>query len=255
MKFTLGTKKVEPPPAKVAKVKKEKNKQLKQKRESLSKRRKESEAILFGSELFEPIHKKEKEVVIHFPEKCTDEGIYISKCGGFGYRHSQNEFYFELYYFKNPILEYESTLIIIPSDEIWLFENLNPEELEDLACKLKRAEFAREREDEKVKLLNEIREAERLRQEELDRADEEFLNEQEKEAEQLALELEELKNINDVTKVVQETELAEPIVKPAQRLEPTLNEISAVEAKIKQATEEIKPKSGFQMLPFGKVNK
>jgi|SRR6185295_4832003 len=177
MPFTIGTKPIVPSQNEVKKQKRAERKAKDRKQEALYKRRKESEALLFGSELFEPIVKKEREIIIHFPETCTDEGIYISKCGKFGYRKANSDFYFDLFYFISPILEFESTLVIIPSDEIWLFDSLNPHELEDLAIRLKRAEYA----DEKRKALEEIKKIEKERREELDRIDAEFEAEQEKE--------------------------------------------------------------------------
>jgi len=210
MPFTIGTKPITPS-QNAAKKQKRTEKKAKEKKEGeLYKRRKESEAFLFGSELFEPIVKKEKEIAIHFPETHTDEGIYISKCGKFGYRKANSDFYFDLFYFITPILEFEATLVIVPSDEVWLFDNLNPHELEDLAIRLKRAEFA----EEKKKALEEIKRIEKERREELDRVDVEFEAQQEKEKEVEQLEL----KIETVVEV---------------KLEPTLAELSATEA-IKQ---------------------
>jgi hypothetical protein len=177
MPFTVGTKPIVPS-QNVAKKQKKAEKRAKEKKEGeLYKRRKESEALLFGSELFEPIVKKEKEIIIQFPETCTDEGIYISKCGKFGYRKASSDFYFDLFYFISPILEFEASLLVTPSDEVWLFDNITPEELEDLAIKLKRAEYA----EEKKKALEEIKRIEKERREELDRVDAEFEAQQEKE--------------------------------------------------------------------------
>lgn len=183
MPFIIGTKPIVPSEAQVKKQKRSAAKDKEKKKEALYKRRKESEALLFGSELFEPIVKKEKEIIIHFPETHTDEGIYISKCGKFGYRASSNSFYFDLFYFTTAILEFEASLVIIPSDENWLFDNLTPAELEDIAIRLRRAEYAEERN----KALEEIRRIEKERREELDKADAEFEAEQEKEVKQLEI--------------------------------------------------------------------
>lgn len=237
MPFTLGTKKVEPPSAK--KQKKAEAKAKEAKKEALYKRRKESEALLFGSELFEPIAKKEKEVIIHFPENCTNEGIYISKCGKFGYQHCQSGFFFNLFYFTDAILDWNADLVIIPSETIWLFDCLTPEELEDLAIRLRRAEYA----EEKKKVLEEIKELERQRKEELDKADAEF------EAEQEASEPEQLELQVDIDYIPNHSA---PSMLP---LETTLEEMSVIEAKIEQVLETKAIKSAFTPLQFGKVNK
>lgn len=238
MPIQIGTKKVLPNPSEIKKQKRAEAREKEKKKEALYKRRKESEALLFGSELLEPIAKKEKEVIIHFPETHTDEGIFISKCGKFGYRATNNHFYFDLFYFINPIVEFEASLVIIPSDENWLFDNLTPEELEDIACKLRRAEYA----EEKRKALQEIRELERQRREELDRADAEFEAQQEKEAEQLELQIE--------IDMVPEKQIE------MLPLEPTLEEMSAIEAKMIESP--IKPKvqkPALVPLIFKKVDK
>lgn len=237
MGFTLGTKKVEPPSIKKQKKAEAKAKEAKDK--ALYKRRQESEALLFGSELFEPIIKKEKEVIIHFPENCTDEGIFISKCGKFGYQHCQNGFFFNLFYFTDAILDWSADLVIIPSETIWIFDSLTPEELEDLAIRLRRAEYA----EEKKKVLEEIKELERQRKEELDEADAEFELEQEASGpEQLELQVD-----IDYT-----PEHSAPSMRP---LEPTLEEMSAIEAKIEQVSETKIIKSAFIPLQFGGFNK
>lgn len=191
-------------------------------------RRSELEAMLFGSELFEPIAKKEKEVIITFRGEQTKQGLHVSKCGKFAYEQTKSHFYFNLYYFLDPILDYSEDIEIIPSDRNWLFDNLTCDELEECAIKLKRAEYA----DEKQKLLDEIKEQERLRKEENDRIDAEFEAAQEKENEQL--------------------ELVEPKTEEV-KIEPTLEDVSAVKAKIIKATEEIKPKARFMPLVFKKV--
>ena len=185
MPFTIGTKPITPSQSETKKQKRAERKAKEKKEGELYKRRKESEAFLFGSELFEPITKKEKEIIIHFPETCTEEGIYISKCGKFGYRKANSGFYFDLFYFIEPILEFEVSLVINPSDEIWLFDSVTPEELEDLAIRLKRAEYV----EEKKKALEEIKRIEKERREELDRVDAEFEAEQEREIEQLELQI------------------------------------------------------------------
>lgn len=251
MPFTIGTKPINPSESQDKKRKRAERKEKDKKKEALYKRRKESEALLFGSELFEPIAKKEKEIIIHFPEICTDEGIYISKCGNFGYRSSGANFYFDLFYFVIPIKEFEASLCIIPSDEIWLFDNLTPAELEDIAIRLRRAEYAEERR----KALEEIRRVEKERRDELDKADEEFEAEQEKE--QLRFETQMIPETNiEITTVTNDKEgITEVVSSRIVEQEPTLNEISAVEAKIKKATEEIKPKQAFIPLIFKKVEK
>lgn len=255
MPFTLGTKKVEPPSVKKQKKAEAKAKEAKDK--MLYKRRKESEALLFGSELFEPIIKKEKEVIIHFPENCTNEGIFISKCGKFGYQHCQNGFFFNLFYFIDAILDWSADLVIIPSETIWIFDSLTPEELEDLAIRLRRAEYA----EEKRKVLEEIKELERQRKEELDKADAEFELEQEASGpEQLVFETQMIPDTNiEITTVTNERECITEVVSSRiieVQSEPTLNEVSAIEAKNETEKSEIKViKSAFVPLQFGKVNK
>ena len=215
-------------------------------------RRSEMEAMLFGSELFEPIARKEKEIIITFRGEQTKQGLHISKCGKFAYETTQSDFYFNLYYFLDVIMDYSEDIEIIPSDRNWLFGSLTCAELEECAIKLKRAEYA----DEKQKLLDEIKEQERLKQLENDRIDTEFEAEQEQ---QNLLDLSETSSLDCMlaSENVLEKEWNTPEENLAwkdlaQPTEPTLDEQSAIEAKIKQATEEIKPKSAFIPLVFKK---
>ena len=194
-------------------------------------RRSEMEAMLFGSELFEPIARKEKEIIITFRGEQTKQGLHISKCGKFAYETTNSDFYFNLYYFLDAFLDYSEDIEVIPSDRNWLFGSLTCAELEECAIKLKRAEYA----DEKQKLLDEIKEQERLKQIENDRIDAEFEIEQEKE--------------DLIEPINMQNEAIKPEMLP---FEATLEETSAIEAKIKQTTEEIKSKSAFIPLVFKK---
>jgi hypothetical protein len=153
-------------------AKKAANKTIRKRKEAAN------ESYLFGSELFEPIIKKEKEIVIKFGERFTLNRTRISLDGKFAFRQKDN-FHFEFFYLTEPILEYEDDFEIMPSEKYWLFDRLTIEEVEDLAIKICRAEFA----SEKEKMLAEIRELEKERREELDKADEEFLKNEEEENE------------------------------------------------------------------------
>ena len=196
-------------------------------------RRNEMEAMLFGSELFEPIAKKEKEIIITFRGEQTKQGLHISKCGKFAYETTQSDFYFNLYYFLDAILDYDENIEISPSDRNWLFGSLTCAELEECAIKLKRAEYAKE----KQKLLDEIKEQERLKQLENDRIDAEFEAELEKETnEQLVFE----------TQMVPETNIE---ITTATNTKESRTEV--VSSRIVEQ-EEIKPKSAFIPLFFKK---
>ena len=102
--------------------------------------------------------------------------------------------------------------------------------------------------------MEEIKEQERLKQEENDRIDAEFEAEIEKENEQLIFETQMIPETNiEITTVSNnETYTTEIVSSRIIEKEATLEETSAIEAKIKQATEEIKPKSAFIPLVFKK---
>lgn len=153
-------------------------KQAKKAAEKHHKKRREAttESYLFGSELFEPIAKKEKEIVIKFGERFTLNRTRISLDGKFAFRQ-MDDFHFEFFYLTEPILEYEDDFEIIPSEKYWLFDRLTIEEVEDLAIRICRAEFA----SEKEKVLAEIVKLEKERHLELEKADEEFLKAAEEE--------------------------------------------------------------------------
>lgn len=197
-------------------------------------RRSEMEAMLFGSELFEPIAKKEKEIIITFRGEQTKQGLHISKCGRFAYETTQSDFYFNLYYFLDVIVDYSEDIEIVPSDRNWLFGSLTCAELEECAIKLKRAEYA----DEKQKLLDEIKEQERLKQEENDRIDAEFEAEIEKEAEQ-------------VDNILTEEAIDAFKVDQANRTEQKLHQLELL-VPVEVEAKEIKPKSAFIPLTFKK---
>lgn len=209
--FQIGQKTL-PTKAQLEAEKKKKEAAQAQKREAKAKaastqtrkRRSETEALLFGQELFEPIAKREKEIVIHFPARCNIQGIYISRCGKFGYRRTDNQFYFDLFYFVVAIEEgWKDDLEIIPSDDNWLFDSLTPEELEDVAIRLKRAEYAAE----KQRLLEEIKEQERLRKIENEKIDAEYEAQQEKEEAQQELPIESINEVEETKPIETKEEI------------------------------------------------
>jgi hypothetical protein len=204
-------------------------------------RRSETEALLFGSELFEPIARKEKEIIITFRGEQTKQGLHISRCGRFAYERTASDFYYNLYYFLDPFSDYSEDIEVVPSDQSWLFDNLTCAELEECAIKLKRAEYA----DEKAKLLEEIKEQERLRKIENDKIDEEFEKEQEM-AEQNLLDL--IDNSIIETQKIEGTNIE---VTTSTNIE--TNVTTVIDSKIIEV--EAKPKSAFVPLVFKKVEK
>lgn len=177
--------------AKKQKVKAEK----KEKKES-TKRRKyiETNAVLYGTQLFEPVKNREKSVIITFPERFTNDRTRISTCGKFAFR-PQSDCYYELFYLLEPILEYGDDLELAPNEKVILFDLLTGEELKALAISLMRMEFQEEKdkllaqliEDEKqIRLDKDKKEEEEEREEEEKLKAEELANEQTNKNEQVA---------------------------------------------------------------------
>lgn len=214
------------------------------------KREATAESILFGSELFEPIARKEREIVINFGERFTNNRTRVSLCGKFAFRQT-NEFFFELFYLTEPLLEYENDLILAPDEKYWLFDKLTIEELEDLIIKICRAEFS----DEKAKLLEELKKQDKERQLELDKADEEFLKEEEKENEREQQDI--TANLFDFTietsRFLAETE--EKVEISNEKQEEKENSIPAIaKKKARFPVEEKEEKTGLFTPIFRKVN-